>query len=127
MKTTSELADRIRNVLRNPAGGVVGLVDELVKLSAGHALEIDWQPDRLRIRSAAGDWEELVDELPRKSILRAAAARIATMCNERKPNSVSPYGGSAVFDAGTVPSAALKATFVNTPAEQGLRLEPVRS
>lgn len=127
MKTTSELADRVRDVLRNPAAGVVGLVDELVALCAGHALEIDWRSDRLRVRSNRGEWDELADELPSKSVLRAAAARVAVLCNESEPNSVSPYGGSAVFDTGTAPPARLKATFVNTPAEQGIRLEPVSS
>jgi hypothetical protein len=127
MNTTSEFADTIRNLLRHPAGGVVGLVDELVTLAADQGLEIDWQLDHLRFRRPAGEWEEIADGLPGKSVLRATLARIAAVCNGSRPNSVSPYGGTAVLGTRTSTSAALTASFVNTAAEQWLRLEPVRS
>jgi hypothetical protein len=100
--------------------------DELVTLCAGNDLEIDWRPDRVRIRLPGGEWDELTDELPRKSVLRAASARVAALCNEHRPDSVSPYGGSALLTTRTNPAASLRATLVNTADEQGLRLEPAR-
>ena len=93
MNTTSHLSETVRQILLKPAGGVAGLVDELVKVCCAHGLEIDWQVERFRLRCNGGDWESLHDVALRKSVFRAALARIAALCNERSPDSVSAYGG----------------------------------
>ena len=55
-------------------------------------------------------------EVPlQKSVLRAVLARVAVLCNERKPNSVSPYGGQGEMSVDADPATAIRVTFVNTP------------
>lgn len=114
----------LRNAFEHPTRGVVGLVDDLLMACREHGLQLDWQADHCRVRSAGGDWEELLDVPLRKSVFRAILARIAALCNERRPNSVSPYGGQAelLMGAGTNPTAVLRITFANTSAEQKLEL-----
>ena len=47
-----------------------------------------------------GDLTDVL-ELPfRKSVVRAALARIAVLCNEHTPHSVSPYGGQDELSVG---------------------------
>ena len=61
-----------------------------------------------------------------KSVFRAALARIATLCNERNPNSVSPYGGAGELTVDAGPPLVIRVQFVNTPDEQSLELAAVR-
>jgi hypothetical protein len=64
-------------------------------------------------------------ELPlRKSVLRAALARLAVLCNERQGHSVTPYGGAGEITVAGDPRVVLRMAFVNTPDEQ--RVEMVR-
>src|SRR5438132_1432009 len=120
--TSSYVSGALRRVLVHPTGGVAGLVDELLTLCQEHDLQLDWQADRCRVRSRKGDWEELIDVPVRKSVFRAILARMAALCNERTPNSVSPYGGQGEFSASTNSPAVFRVTFSNTPAEQRLEL-----
>jgi hypothetical protein len=120
--TSSYVSGALRRVLVHPTGGVAGLVDELLTLCQEHDLQLHWQADGCRLRSRKGDWEELIDVPFRKSVFRAILARIAALCNERIPNSVSPYGGQGEFSAGANPRAVFRVTFSNTPAEQRLEL-----
>src|SRR5579859_6836435 len=107
MNTTSQLTETIRSALEHPSRGVVGPVDDLLRLCPEPGLRLDWQ--------------EVIDVPLRKSVVRAVLARIAVLCNERNPNSVSPYGGQGELTAGENPPAAFRASFTNTPAE--LKLE----
>jgi hypothetical protein len=93
MSTISPFSGLLRHALLNPTGGVAGLVDELLVLCRGHRIELDWQGGRCRVRYWEGDCEELFDVPLRKSVFRAILARLAVLCNERCPNSVTPYGG----------------------------------
>jgi hypothetical protein len=122
MSTTSHISAVLRRVLMNPAGGVPGLVDELLAVCREHGLQLDWQAERCRLRSSGGEGEEVVDVPIRKSVFRAILARIAVLCNERTPNSVSPYGGQGEFLVGTAPPTVCKVAFTNTPDEQQLKL-----
>jgi hypothetical protein len=54
--------------------------------------------------------------------LRALLARLAALCNEQTPNSVTPYGGQGQFSPGTSPPAVFRVAFINTAAEQKLEL-----
>jgi hypothetical protein len=71
--------------------------------------------------------EEMVQVPLRKSVFRAILARVAVLCNERHPNSVSPYGGTGKVTVGSTPAAEVHVHFLNTPEEQSLELTPFRS
>jgi hypothetical protein len=120
MNTSS--STELRGILMHPTRGVIGLVDDLLKVCQAHRLQLDWQADRYRLRPFMGEWEEIGDVSLRKSVLRAILARVAALCNERTPNSVSPYGGSGEVSVGGSPRAICKVTFTNTLVEQKLEL-----
>jgi hypothetical protein len=122
MITTSQASDEIRRILQNPAGGFVGLVDDLLTLCVARGLQLDWHPDRCRVRTGESDWEELSDVTLRKSVFRAVLARVATLCNEFAPDSVSPYGGTGQLVLPSRPGAVVQVGFVNTPDAQELRI-----
>jgi hypothetical protein len=121
MNTTTPIVAQLQHIIANPTGGVTGLVNNLLTLCHEHKLHLDWQADRCRVRSSGGDWEE-VDLALRKSVFRAILARVAVLCNERMPNSVSPYGGQGDLSVGADPPTVLKVTLINTPEEQRLEL-----
>jgi hypothetical protein len=125
MKTTSPYSEAIRHVVAKPTGGIAGLVDELLAMCQEHGLQIDWRADRCRVRSPKGDWEELGDLQVRKSVFRAILARVAALCNDQNPNSLSPYGGHGELLVGANPGALFRVTMANTPGEQALELIPV--
>lgn len=122
MITTSRYSDDMRKAILEPTRGVIGLVDDLLTLCRDHSLELNWRGDLCRIRSHGGDWEELVNLALPKSAFRSILARVAALCNERIPNSVSPYGGKGELHVGTEPEAIFQVAFVNTPDEQCLEL-----
>lgn len=126
MKTTSEIAETFRRLSERPTGGVIGLVDDLLAACRDSGLELDWQADRCRVRPRGGDWEDVTDISLRKSVFRAILARIAVLCNERNPNSVSPYGGQGELTVGADPATIFRVTFANTPDDQRLELRPVQ-
>jgi hypothetical protein len=120
----------LRRVLLHPKDGIVSLVDDLLILCKEQALELDWQSGRCRLRSTRSDSQETVEVPLRRSIFRAILARVAALCNERNPNSVSPYGGQGELDGswlifsaeGEPRRAVIKTAFKNTPDEQRLSL-----
>jgi len=122
MNTTAQLSGIIRGVLTQPTGGIVRLVDNLLVVCLEHGLQFEWQPDRCRFRSFGGNWEELTDVSIRQSVFRAVLARVAALCNERTPNSVSPYEGQGELSLGEDSGAVYRVTFINTPAAQKLEL-----
>jgi hypothetical protein len=122
MSTTSQVAEVLRRVLVHPPRGIAGMVDDLLVLCREHGLQLDWQADRCRVRSFGCDCEELMEVPLRKSVFRAILARVATLCNERAPNSVSPYGGQGELSVDANPATVVRVAFVNTPATQKLEL-----
>lgn len=126
MDTASPLAEDFRSVIEQPTHGVVGLVDDLLRLCQERGLRLDWQADACRVRPLAGGREEVLENPLRKSVFRAVLARVAALCNERAPNSVSPYGGQAELAVGANPATIFQVNFTNTPGEQRLELTPVR-
>src|SRR5262245_27881740 len=124
MNTAPEFADAIRHTLRNPTRGVIGVVEDVLALCGEYGLQLDWQAGRCRVRPPGGDLQEVLDVPLRKSVFRAILARIAALCNERAPKSVSPYGGQGQLSVGANPPALFRVVFVNTPAEQRLELAP---
>jgi hypothetical protein len=125
MNVTGQLIDTLQAVLRQPTGGVVGAVDELLRIYAEHSLQLDWQADRCRLHFLADGSEVLIDKPLRKSVFRAVLARLATLCNQQRPGSVSPYGGQGELSLGGGVQSSLGVSFVNTPDEQRLSLWPI--
>jgi hypothetical protein len=122
MTTTSQLIDILRNALADPQRGVVGAVEDLLEASRQHPLRIEWQGDHCRVYTANGDSEVAIDVAFPKSVFRAILARVAKLCNERNPNSVSPYGGQGVLISGANPPTEVSVTILNTASEQELAL-----
>ncbi len=125
MSTASPFSGVFQRALALPANGVIGLVDDLLSMCRHHELQLDWQANRCRVSSFGGDGEESIDVPLRKSVFRAILARLAVLCNERIPDSVSPYGGVGELSVGPNPGTVFRVTFVNTPDEQRLELKSV--
>lgn len=122
MNAITSVAALLHPILVHPAGGITGLVDNLLLVCRVHNLQLDWQADRFRVRYSGDEWHELADLTLRKSVFRAILARIAVLCNERTPNSVSPYGGHSELSVGADPPTVFKVAFTNTAAEQKFEL-----
>jgi hypothetical protein len=114
------LSDILRRVFLRPSRGVVGLVDDLLAACPEQGLQLDWQGGQCRVRTCRQDGENVMDVPLRKSVFRMILARVAVLCNERTPNSVSPNGGQGELSAGA--ATVYRVTFVNTPDEQKLEL-----
>lgn len=126
MNNASISAEQLRHALTSPTRGVLGLIDELLAVARERSLRLDWKADRCRVQFRESNSPDLIDVPLRKSVVRAALARIAVLCNQRKPNSVSPYGGQGELLVGSDPKTTIRAVFVNTPDEQSLELMPLR-
>jgi hypothetical protein len=125
MNATMELSHALESLFRQPPHGVVGLVDGLLKLCPPHGLQLEWQAGRCRVRSVDIGSEELLTSPMRKSIFRAILARVATLCNERRANSVSQYGGEGELAVDADPPIVLSVTMTNSSDEQKLELIPL--
>jgi hypothetical protein len=85
-------------------------------------LQLAWHANRCQVRPlGTGPQESAEVPLP-KSVFRAIVARIAALCNERSPYSVSPYGGEGELSLGTDPLVVFRVAFANTPGEQRLEV-----
>jgi hypothetical protein len=124
MSAKPDFSEVLRRILLHPTRGVVGLVDDLLAMCQEHDLQLECQAGRWRLRSSTGPWHEWIDVSLRKSVLRVTLARVAVLCNERSPNSVSPYGGQGEITVGGDPPTVFRLMFVNTTAEQKLELLP---
>jgi hypothetical protein len=124
MNTTSEHIRLLQNAIEHPSRGVVGLVDDLLTVCWQNGLQLDWQANGCRVRSSSGEWEDLPALSLRKSAFRAVLARVAALCNEQSPGSVSPYGGLGELAVDANPSAVVEVALTNTPEDQRLELRP---
>lgn len=122
MNSLSTIPDLVRNAFTNPTHGILGLVDDLLTISREQGIQLDWQAGRCRVRLCEGASTNWIEVPMRKSVVRAALARIAVLCNQQKPNSVSPYGGKSELMVGVDPTVPICVEFVNTPDEQHLEL-----
>lgn len=122
MSTASHWSAALRSIVLQPTDGIIGLVDGLLSLCRQHSLELDWQAGRCRARSAGGEWYDLDDVPLRKSVFRAVLARLAALCNERRPGSVSPYGGTGEIAVDGNPVTVFRVAFTNTPDQQRFEL-----
>jgi hypothetical protein len=116
------ILEHLERALADPDRGILGLVDELLTASREQDIRIEWQAGSCQVISPNGELPDRIEVPLKKSVVRAALARIAALCNERKPGSVSPYGGQGEIAIDADPSKAIRATFVNTPETQSLEL-----
>jgi hypothetical protein len=122
MSTISPWSGSLRDALTQPARDTTGLVDDLLTVCRQQGLQLDWYMDRWRVRFFGEDWYEWPDGPLRKSVFRAILARLAVLCNERRPGSCSPYGGQGEIAVGSDPATVFRVVFTNTPSEQRLEL-----
>lgn len=123
MGTTLSAIERVRRALVSPTRGVIGIADDLVVSASELGLGIEWREGHCRLRWGEPDSKVTARMYLPKSVFRAVLARIAALCNERYPNSVSSYGGSGTFSTGARAEIVYQVTFSNTPADQRLELK----
>jgi hypothetical protein len=126
MSNPSPFLDRIRQVFRPTQRGVVGLVDDLLGSCQKQELQLDWHDGQCRVRAIGAEPEESIEVPVSKSVFRAVLARLAALCNERKPASVSPYGGKGELTIGVDRATICSVAFTNTPDTQHLRLTRIQ-
>jgi hypothetical protein len=115
-------AERLADLFQPTPRGVVGLVDDLLAACRGLSLRLDYADDHCHIRVLDGGAPEpLAAPLP-KSVFRAVLARVAALCNERVPASVTPYRGAGELADPADSHAVFRVAFTNTPDEQRLEL-----
>src|ERR1700677_4983336 len=90
---STPFADRIRKAFQPTPRGVIGLVDDLLGLCRTHQLRINFQDSHCYVRPLGAEPQDSLDVPVPKSVFRAVLARIAALCNERHPGSVTPYRG----------------------------------
>jgi len=117
--------DRLRRAFVPTRHGVVGLTDQLLAACAGADLAFERVGDRCVCRWTFGDdAQEVAVPIP-PAAFRTVLARIAALCNERDPNSVTPYRGEGLLPVPGDPAALLRVSFVNTQEKQQLELKGV--
>lgn len=126
MNSLSSYSEQLHRALTAPTHGVLGMVDDLLAVSRECGIQLHWQAGRCRVCFREGDPASCIEVPMRKSVFRAALARIAVLCNQRQPNSVSPYGGKGELLAGVDPTVPMQVEFINTPDEQRLELASLR-
>jgi hypothetical protein len=127
MSHSSTLSERLGRALGRSDNGVVGLVDELLAASLQQDIQLSWQAGRCCVSFLKEGLPDRMEVPVPKPVVRAALARVAALCNERNPNSVSPYGGQGEVVLDTDPARAIRVSFVNTPETQSLELASAQS
>src|SRR3954447_20214829 len=123
MNDLSPFPHRLQRAFEPNERGVVGLVDNLLDLCREQGLQLGWRDPRCHVRPLGPGPQESVELPLPKSAFRAILARLAALCNEQSPGSVSPYGSEGELSIGTNPSAVFRVAFTNTPGEQVLELK----
>jgi hypothetical protein len=120
IQTTASFADRVRLVFTPTPRAVLGLVDDLLELCREQPLSLIYREGKCLVRPV-GDENTLVEVALPQSAFRAVLARVATLCNKQRPNSVTPYGGAGEVYTGN-DSRTFRVVFTNTPEEQRLEV-----
>jgi hypothetical protein len=103
--------------------GIAGLTEQLLAACVGGNVEFERVEDRCVCRwTVSGDIQEAPAPVP-PAAFRTILARIAVLCNQRNPNSVTPYGGQGLLALKGPPSTVFQVTFVNTPNKQQMTLK----
>jgi hypothetical protein len=126
MSDVSPFSERLQRALTPIDGSVIGLVDRLLGACQEQGVQLDWHANQCRILLHSAERQDSFCVPLPKSVFRAALARVAALCNEQSPNSVSPYGGQGEVAFGPNSRAIFRVAFTNTPGEQRLELTPIR-
>lgn len=132
MIRSTPFAERIQEAFKPTSRGVVGFFDDVLNLCRVHQLRINFQDGHCSVRRLGADAEDSLDVPLPKSVFRAALARIAALCNEQHPHSVTPYRGEGEIavpptSPNGVPPSTCHVSFTNTPSEQRLEVRFARS
>lgn len=126
MTTAESCFERLRTALTVPTPrAILGIVDQVLAVALECDLRLVHKEDYCHIEILGGAPANSIEVPVRKSVFRAALARVSVLCNERGPRSVSPYGGEGEIVFGSESPSLLHAAFVNTPDEQSLVLTSV--
>lgn len=123
MSAVSDFRERIEDAFKPTPRGIIGLVDDLMRLAGQEGFRLNWHDGRCCVHAFGGEAREDAEVRVQKSVFRAVLARIAALCNEQSPNSVSPYGGEGELVASTSPPVRLRVTFANRHGEQRLQID----
>jgi len=121
IQSTASFVERVRLVFTPTPLAVLGLVDDLLELCREQPLSVNFRDGKCFV-SPAGDVTNSVEVPLPRSAFRAVLARVAALCNETRPNSVSPYGGAGEVCVGNDSRTTLRVDFTNTPDEQRLEV-----
>jgi len=123
MSNPHTFAERLQGVFTPTPRGVVGLVYDLLGLCREQGLQLDWNANRCRVQLLGTSPQESIEVPLQKSVFRAMLARVAALCNERIPDSVSPYGGEGKLAVGISPLTVVHVAFTNSAGEQSLEVK----
>jgi hypothetical protein len=133
MIRSTPFAERVQSAFQPTPRGVVGLVDDLLSLCRVHQLRMSFRDGRCSVSGLGADVQEALEVPLPKSVFRAVLARIAALCNEHHPHSVTPYRGEGEIVVPPpiapecVPPSTCYVSFTNTPSEQQLEMRFSRS
>lgn len=133
MIQSTSFAERVQKAFRPTPRGVVGLVDDLLGLCRVHQLRIRFADGRCSVRRLGTEDPDEVHVPLAKSVFRAALARVAALCNEQHPGSVTPYRGEGEVvvppppSPNCLPPSTCYVSFTNTPSEQQAEIRFSRS
>jgi hypothetical protein len=114
MNNPQLIMDRLEYYLADPDRGVLGLVDCFLAAARVQDIRLEWQAGSFSaVFLQGGNSRRMQVPLP-KSVFRAALVRLAALCNERCPGSVSPYGGEGEIAIDDDSSKVIRVIFANT-------------
>jgi hypothetical protein len=119
--TRASFEERVRLSFVPTPRAVLGLVDDLLELGREQPLSLTFR-DGTCFVTPVGDASNAVEVPLPKSVFRAVLARVAALCNEQRPNSVSLSGGTGEVRVGTDSRTTLRVAFTNTPGDQRLQV-----
>jgi len=83
-------------------------------------LQLAWHANECKVHTLGSQTQDSTEVPLQKSLCRAILVRMAALCNEGSPNSISPYGGEGDLSVGTDPPAVFHEAFTSIPGEQRL-------
>ncbi|HQU41210.1 MAG: hypothetical protein B7Z73_01920 [Planctomycetia bacterium 21-64-5] len=125
MSAVSDFRGKVEKVFERTPRGLLGLVDDLLRLGGQDGLSLTWHDGRCCVRTLSGGPQEATEIRVPKSVFRAILARVAVLCNERSRDSVWPYGGEGELAMSHGSASLLRIEFVNRPGEQRLVIDQV--
>jgi hypothetical protein len=125
MSTSLTLPEEINQALRHPTQGVVGVVDDLLRLCPAPGLRLEWDSGQARVQPTGSKPGAAIVVPLRESVFRAVLARLAALCIERGSTEMSPYGGKGNLRTVAQPIREFQIEFVNTRAACNCELTPV--